>query len=71
MLDSLGERLMAALPEDVESSLLKRFKSNDTDAAPAGDAAPPAEDSTAAPPDPTYGSSSRQGLDQLIQNTDN
>jgi membrane protein required for colicin V production len=71
MLDSLGERLMAALPEDVESSLLKRFKSNDTDAAPSGDAAPPAEDSTAAPPDPTYGSSSRQGLDQLIQNTDN
>jgi membrane protein required for colicin V production len=71
MLDNLGERLMAALPEDVESSLLKRFKSTDTDVAPSGDIVPPSEDSSAAPADPAYGSGSRQNLDQLIQNSDN
>lgn len=75
VLDSLGEQLMAALPEDVESSLLKRFKSNDADTPSSSEAVTPAEDAaTATPdaaPDATYGSGSRQNLDQLIQNSDN
>ena len=76
ILADLGQRLMAALPPDVESSLLKHFHNNETDnpaggyTAPAGDTTPPADDSsTATPADPTYGTGTRQNLDQLIQNS--
>jgi membrane protein required for colicin V production len=74
MLDDLGEKLKAALPEDIESQLQK-FGSHDDDAPAPTDATPPADtgEETIAPVpgDPDYGTTTRQNLDQLIQNSDN
>jgi membrane protein required for colicin V production len=70
-LDSLGEELMAALPEDIESSLLRRFRSDDEPAGPDQNTPPPAND-----PDlggignQTYAPDQRRGLDQLIESSD-
>ncbi|HVY19464.1 MAG TPA: CvpA family protein [Bauldia sp.] len=72
LLADLGERLKAALPDDVEEALMKRFRHDngdtnggDTDSAPADSGA------AAAPPDTTYGADTRQNLNTLIQNSDN
>ena len=65
MLDGLGERLVASLPEDIESKILDRLKNK----VMPGDKA--AEPSDQAPPDAApesgYDNTDRQGLDQLIQ----
>ena len=62
---------MAALPDDVEAALLKRFRDNDAEAPAGGEAAPPGEDTpaAAAPPNPAYGTGARQNLDNLIENS--
>lgn len=69
VLTDLGDKLMAALPDDVEAALLKRFRNNDADAPAGGDAAPSDDGASAAPPDATYGNGTRQNLDTLIQNS--
>jgi len=73
MLEDLGERLMAALPEDVEAAIVKRFRGGEgDDVAGAGDATPPAGglgNGAADPNDPNYGSGARQSLDTLIENS--
>ncbi len=71
LLADLGERLKAALPDDVEEALMKRFRHDDGEA-PAGESdAAPADSGAAAPVDPTYGADTRQNLNTLIQNSDN
>jgi membrane protein required for colicin V production len=69
LLANLGERLMAALPDDVESALLNRFRHNN-EAPTTGGETPPADEGATAAPDTTYGSDTRQNLDTLIQNSD-
>lgn len=71
VLTDLGDKLMAALPDDVEAALLKRFRDNDAEAPAGGEAAPPGEDTpaAAAPPNPAYGTGARQNLDNLIENS--
>ena len=74
-LDSIGERIMAALPPDAEAAIMKKLKGNDTGEQnpPAEGVEPPADspDAGAAPPsDQTYQNGQRKGLDQLIQNSD-
>ena len=63
-LNDAGNRLMAALPEDLEATLLKRLRRGDSD----GDGEAPAggEPSTEGG---DLGSGAREGLDQLIENT--
>lgn len=69
ILDDLGQQLVAALPEDMEAWLQSHVgRLNETDTAPS-ETAPPATDSTTNPQDPNYGTSTRQSLDQLIQNS--
>jgi membrane protein required for colicin V production len=72
ILADLGEKLMAALPDDVEAALLKRFRGTDTEA-PASDTAPVPDDTGANPPatDPNYAPDTRNNLNRLIQNSDN
>ncbi len=74
ILSDLGQKLMAALPPDVESKIMQHVHNNndsDTGAGNNDTATPPDDTSTsAAPPaDPAYGDASRQNLDQLIQNS--
>jgi membrane protein required for colicin V production len=75
MLDDIGEKLMAALPEDAEATIMKKLKgAKDEASAPAegGDssgAEPPADDDDNPADDSSYGSGTRQGLDQLIENS--
>lgn len=71
MLTDLGERLEAALPDDVEAALLKRFRSHDAEAPANGtDTAPTDDAGASAPaPDTTYNNGTRQNLDTLIQNS--
>jgi len=58
MLDSIGNRLVAALPEDPEQSILKRIR--ERDAAPNGAAAPQRSDEETG-----YTETERRGLEQL------
>jgi membrane protein required for colicin V production len=68
VLEDLGARLMAALPEDIEESIMRRLRGEgEGDEAAPNEAAPPPEQGAAV--DPTYGGSTRQGLDRLIDNT--
>jgi membrane protein required for colicin V production len=69
MLDDLGQTLMAALPDDVEAALLKRFRGSDAEGAGGVDAAPPAEEAPVGTPDPAYNPGARQNLDNLIENS--
>jgi membrane protein required for colicin V production len=73
MLDSIGERLMAALPEDAEATILKKLKGGSGDsAAPAEGTGTPSEaapEEDAPADDSGYGQGTRQGLDQLIENS--
>ena len=59
---------MAALPDDVEASLLKHFRNNDAETPAGGTDTAPADDTTP-PPDTTYNNGTRQNLDTLIQNS--
>ncbi len=61
-LEDLGDQLIAALPEDVEASIVQRFRSGDG----AADSAPPGTETNP----PAYDGSERQGLDQLIESSD-
>ena len=60
-LEDMGEQLIAALPEDVEASIVQRFRGQE---GPAPGAATPEDRSG-----PDYDNDERQGLDQLIQGT--
>jgi membrane protein required for colicin V production len=75
MLEDLGDRLMAALPEDVETSIVKRLRGGENDDVAGGGDAPPAADPPAGgavgPNDPGYPPGARQGLDTLIDNNSN
>lgn len=73
LLTDLGDKLMAALPDDVEAALLKRFRNNNGEPPASGTDAAPADESGAAnpPADTTYGNDTRQNLDTLIQNSGN
>lgn len=69
MLDTVCARLMAALPKDIESTILNRFRhGEETEPTPVE---PMPEDDSAASGDGTansYSRTERRGLDQLIQN---
>lgn len=70
ILDDLGEKLMAALPDDIESEVMKHVHKPDDSAN--NDTTPPDDTTTSTPAtSPRYGSGTRQNLDQLIQNSDN
>ncbi len=75
MLESLGSKLQAALPQDLEASVIKRFRRG---GAASGDTSPTTDTTTTTPapsgtdaasPDAKYGNGERQRLDQLIQNS--
>ncbi len=63
-LEDMGEQLIAALPDDVEASIVQRFRTSDDQTG----TAPPSVSGTGSPP--AYAGSERQGLDQLIQSSD-
>jgi membrane protein required for colicin V production len=67
LLDDIGQRLMAALPEDAEATILKRLRRDD-DTGSTSDQAPAAEEEAPAGT-ANYGSGTRQGLDSLIENS--
>ncbi|MHA1157225.1 MAG: CvpA family protein [Alphaproteobacteria bacterium] len=62
LLEDLGEQLIAALPEDVEASIVQRFRGGDEGSTP------PAQNNPGETPN--YEGDERQGLDQLIQSSD-
>jgi len=66
-LDGIGKSLIAALPEDAESTILRVLKRGD-DSAPSGEP-PSGTEEGASPGDPNYNPGARQGLDQLIENS--
>lgn len=65
-LDGIGQSLMAALPEDAEATILQRLRRDDDSTTPE---TPPAGAEDPAPGDPSYQPGTRQGLDQLIENS--
>ena len=74
ILTDLGQRLMAALPQNIESQIMQHIHGGSDADSPGGNtdtAAPPDDTSTSAtpPPSPSYGDNSRQNLDHLIQNS--
>ena len=69
LVDSLGTRLIAALPEDLESQFLDTLKSRVLGKNPSSGTEQPDQDGTP-PPETGYRDSERQGLDQLIENSD-
>jgi len=66
-LEDLGARLIAALPEDLEATILQRLRGGGADDAAARTATPAADPVPAVTPN--YGGRTQQGLDQLIQNS--
>jgi len=70
LLDDLGGRLIAALPEDVETSLVRQFRGGSDDAVAPTDPSPAG--AIGEPPavgDPAYDPNQQSVLDQLIENT--
>ncbi|HOV04181.1 MAG TPA: CvpA family protein, partial [Kaistiaceae bacterium] len=65
MLDGLGNRIVSALPEDLESTILDRVKKKVLGKDGQGEDATPAEPDT----DPAYNPAERQNLDQMIQDS--
>lgn len=63
IIDTIGNRLVAALPEDPEKTILESIKNRA--GKPAGDA------TQATPEEPDYSASERQGLDQLTNSGGN
>lgn len=76
ILKRLGDRLVAALPEDIEKTIQDRLHGGGDEAAPpAADspdnaAAVPAPAPGTGPQAPNYGGAERKGLDNLIDNGD-
>jgi membrane protein required for colicin V production len=66
-LDGVGNRLMAALPEDAETTILRWLRRED-DSAPSSEP-PSGVEEGGVPGDPDYNPGARQGLDQLIENS--
>jgi membrane protein required for colicin V production len=71
VLEDLGAKLIAALPTDLENTIMQRIRGGDSDSGTA--AAPtttvdPTQTGTATP---NYSGKTQQGLDQLIQNSNN
>lgn len=67
-LDTIGKSLVAALPEDAEATILKYLKRGGDDSS--GSSEPPSgAEEGADPGDPNYNPGARQGLDQLIENS--
>ncbi len=76
LLNTIGDRLIAALPEDPESAIFDRLRQRQknpaTPEAPAGESTNGDTQSKADDPEKKgYESSERRGLDQLIQSSDN
>lgn len=74
ILKRLGDRLIAALPEDIEKTIQDRLHGTPEEAPPPADspdsgAAAPAAPG-AAPQAPNYGGAERKGLDNLIDGND-
>jgi membrane protein required for colicin V production len=64
VLEDLGAKLIAALPQDLEATILKRLRGEgDESTAPAASVDPTSTGS------PNYTGRAQQGLDQLIQNS--
>ena len=63
ILNSIGERLIAALPEDPERRLLDRLRKRN------GGSGTPGEAASEPPQESSYRGNERRGLDQLIQST--
>jgi len=59
---------MAALPEDVEASIINRLHRGEGEDLGGGTESQP-DDSAAAGTEPSYGSGTRQGLEQLLENS--
>jgi membrane protein required for colicin V production len=68
VLEDLGTRLMAALPTDLENTIMQRIRGSDGEggSATAPATVDPTQTGTAAP---NYSGKTQQGLDQLIQNS--
>lgn len=72
VIDFLGQRLVAALPEDAEKTILNKFGKRREDTAPADTQQPdesklaPQKRTELAPGNPGYKPSEKRGLDQLI-----
>jgi len=67
MLDTVGQRLMAALPKDIESMILDRFRhGEDTEQAPS-EVVPDDDSAAGGASGSGYSRSERRGLEQLIQ----
>jgi membrane protein required for colicin V production len=66
MLDTVGQRLMAALPKDIESTILNRFRHGEEGEQPPTEVLPEDE---ATGSTTGYSRTERRGLDQLIQNS--
>jgi membrane protein required for colicin V production len=64
VLEDLGAKLIAALPQDLEASILKRLRGENDEGADARSAVDPTPTGT-----PNYSGRAQQGLDQLIQNS--
>jgi membrane protein required for colicin V production len=72
MLEDLGQSLIAALPQDIETSIVQRLRGVQSDEVTGSGEAAPATDAVGGnagdPDSPTYQNSVRQGLDTLIEN---
>ncbi len=67
LLDMIGGRLMASLPEDPEKQILEQFQNPSRPDGETGTNAP--DENGAAPSDGGYKAGEQQGLDQLIQSS--
>jgi membrane protein required for colicin V production len=75
ILKRLGDRLVAALPEDIEKTIQDRLHGGGDEAAPPAADSPdntavPAPAAGTDPAAPNYGGAERKGLDNLIDNGD-
>jgi membrane protein required for colicin V production len=64
VLEDLGAKLIAALPQDLEATILRRLRGEDEEGADARSAVDPTTTGS-----PSYNGRTQQGLDQLIQNS--
>jgi membrane protein required for colicin V production len=69
LLQDAGDKLLALLPEDPESTILQRLKRRDGATGESGAAAPTTPDQSAPAPDesPDASPSDRQGVDRLLE----
>jgi membrane protein required for colicin V production len=69
VLEDLGTRLMAALPADLETTIMNRLRGQSEDAGTGGQATPAAVDPGATGATPGYSGAEQRDLNQLIQNS--